>query len=90
MRKAHVARVDAAVAGRGKDFDLPPMAEAAARRSVKNSPPRQPHGKQRNTPAARIKWMFITEKARAKWGGPIQSPEARSASNQRIKTSVPK
>jgi hypothetical protein len=88
MRKAHAARVDAAVAGRGKDFDLPPMAEAAARRSVKNSPPRQPQ--LRNTPAARIKWMFITEKASAKWGGPIQNPEARSASNQRIKTSVPR
>jgi hypothetical protein len=50
MRKAHVARIDVAVAGRGKDFDPPPMAEAAARRSVKNSPPRQPHGSNSATP----------------------------------------
>jgi hypothetical protein len=50
MRKAHVARVDVAVAGRGKDFDRRPQvgeklaAETAA------------WEQQRNTPAARIKW----------------------------------
>ena len=29
--------------------------------------------KQRNAERARIKWMFTTEKARAKWGEPIRS-----------------
>ena len=43
---------------------------------------------QRNAAGARIKWMFTTEKARAKMGRAYPKPEARSASNQRVKTSV--
>jgi hypothetical protein len=40
--------------------------------------------KQRNAARARIKWRFTTERARAKMGRAY----AKSASNQRVKTSV--
>jgi DDE superfamily endonuclease len=44
--------------------------------------------KRRNAERARIKWMFTTEKARAKMGRAYPKPEAKSASTQRVKTSV--
>jgi len=44
--------------------------------------------KQRNAARARIKWMFTTERARAKMGRAYPKLEAKSASNQRVKTSV--
>jgi transposase len=43
---------------------------------------------QRNAARARIKWMFTTEKARAKMGRAYPQPEATSGPNQRVKTSV--
>ena len=44
--------------------------------------------KRRNAERARIKWMFTTEKARAKMGRAYPKPALRSASTQRVKTSV--
>jgi hypothetical protein len=44
--------------------------------------------KRRNAERSRIKWMFTTEKARAKMGRAYPKPEAKSASIQRLKTSV--
>ena len=44
--------------------------------------------KRRNAERARIKWMFTTEKARAKMGRAYPKPDLRSASTQRVKTSV--
>jgi hypothetical protein len=44
--------------------------------------------KQRNADRARIKWMFTTEKARAKMGRAYPKPVAPSARSQRVKTSV--
>ena len=44
--------------------------------------------KQRNAARARIKWMFTTERARAKMGRAYPKLEAKSAPNQRVKTSV--
>jgi hypothetical protein len=41
-----------------------------------------------NAARARIKWMFTTDKARAKMGRAYPKPGAKSASNQRVKTSV--
>jgi hypothetical protein len=43
---------------------------------------------QRNAAGARIKWMFTTEKARAKMGRAYPQPQANSGRIQRIKTSV--
>jgi hypothetical protein len=43
---------------------------------------------QRNATAARIKWMFTTEKARAKMGRAYPQPLAYSAQMQRVKTTV--
>jgi transposase len=43
---------------------------------------------QRNAAGARIKWMFTTEKARAKMGRAYPKPAAKSGSGQRVKTSV--
>ena len=44
--------------------------------------------KRRNAERARIKWMFTTEKARAKMGRAYPRPDANSARPQRVKTSV--
>jgi transposase len=44
--------------------------------------------KQRNTARAHIKWMFTTEKARAKMGKAYPKPMAPSARGQRVKTSA--
>jgi hypothetical protein len=44
--------------------------------------------KQRNAARARIKWMFTTEKARAKMGRADPKPAAPSRRRQRVKTSV--
>ena len=41
---------------------------------------------QRNAAAARIKWMFTTEKARIKMGRAY--PKSQPGSGQRVKTSV--
>jgi hypothetical protein len=38
--------------------------------------------KRRNAERARIKWMFTTEKARAKMGRAYPQPEAKSPSTQ--------
>ena len=43
---------------------------------------------QRNAPAARIKWMFTTEKARVKMGHAYPRPQVNSRWAQRVKTSV--
>ncbi len=43
---------------------------------------------QRNSAGARIKWMFTTEKARAKMGRAYPHPQADSGRIQRVKTSV--
>ena len=45
---------------------------------------------QRNAAGARIKWMFTTEKARAKMGRAYPQPQANSGPSQRVKTSVPR
>jgi transposase len=45
---------------------------------------------QRNASRARIKWMFTTEKARAKIGLAYPQPQANSGQIQRVKTSVPR
>jgi DDE superfamily endonuclease len=47
-------------------------------------------GKRRNAERARIKWMFTTEKARAKMGRAYPKPAAKSGQAQRVKTSVPR
>ena len=44
--------------------------------------------KQRNAARARIKWMFTTDKARAKMGRAYPKLDAKSASSQGVKTSV--
>lgn len=44
--------------------------------------------KQRNSAGARIKWMFTTEKARAKTGRAYPQPQPDSGRIQRVKTSV--
>jgi hypothetical protein len=44
--------------------------------------------KRRNAGRARIKWMFTTEKARAKMGRAHPNPMAKSGRAQRVKTSV--
>jgi transposase len=44
--------------------------------------------RQRNTAGARIKWMFTTEKARAKMGRAYPQPQGNSDQMQRVKTSV--
>src|SRR5262249_36511991 len=44
--------------------------------------------KRRNAERARIKWMFTTEKARAKMGRAYPTPVAKSGRTQRVKTSV--
>jgi transposase len=44
--------------------------------------------KRRNAERARIKWMFTTEKARAKMGRAYPNPVAKSGRTQRVKTSV--
>jgi transposase len=43
---------------------------------------------QRNAAHARIKWMFTTQKARAKMARAYPKPAAKSACGQRVKTSV--
>ena len=43
---------------------------------------------QRNATGARIKWMFTTEKARAKMGRAYPQPQANSDRIERVKTSV--
>jgi transposase len=43
---------------------------------------------QRNSASARIKWMFTTEKARAKMGRAYPQPQPNSGRIQRVKTSV--
>jgi hypothetical protein len=43
---------------------------------------------QRNAAAARIKWMFTTEKARVKMGRAYPRPQLNSRRAQRVKTSV--
>ena len=43
---------------------------------------------QRNATGARIKWMFTTEKARAKMGRAYPQPQANSDRTQRVKSSV--
>jgi transposase len=43
---------------------------------------------QRNSAGARIKWMFTTEKARAKMGRAYPKPQPNSDRLQRVKTSV--
>jgi transposase len=45
---------------------------------------------QRNAARARIKWMFTTQKARAKMARAYPKPAAKSACDQRVKTSVPR
>jgi transposase len=44
--------------------------------------------RQRNAAGARIKWMFTTEKARAKMGRAYPHPRVSSDPGQRVKTSV--
>jgi transposase len=44
--------------------------------------------KQRNAEGARIKWMFTTEKARAKMGRAYPKFDTKSSRNQRVKISV--
>src|ERR1700704_3860346 len=44
--------------------------------------------KRRNAERACIKWMFTTEKARAKMGRAYPKPTAKSGRTQRVKTSV--
>ncbi|OKO77035.1 transposase [Bradyrhizobium sp. NAS80.1] len=44
--------------------------------------------KRRNAERARIKWMFTTEKARAKMGRAYPKPAAKLGRTQRVKTSV--
>ena len=44
--------------------------------------------KQRNAARARIKWMFTTDKARAKMGRAYPKPAGTSARSQRVKSSV--
>lgn len=44
--------------------------------------------RQRNAAGARIKWMFTTEKARAKMGRAYPQPRVSSVTPQRVKTSV--
>jgi transposase len=44
--------------------------------------------RQRNAAGARIKWMFTTEKARAKMGRAYPKPRVGSVAPQRVKTSV--
>jgi transposase len=44
--------------------------------------------RQRNAAGARIKWMFTTEKARAKMGRAYPQPRVSSDPSQRVKTSV--
>jgi len=44
--------------------------------------------RQRNAAGARIKWMFTTEKARAKMGRAYPQPRVSSDPRQRVKTSV--
>jgi transposase len=44
--------------------------------------------RQRNAAGARIKWMFTTEKARAKMGRAYPQPQGNSDQMQRVKTSV--
>jgi len=44
--------------------------------------------KQRNAASARIKWMFTTDKARAKMGRAYPNHQAKSDQIQRVKTSV--
>jgi transposase len=44
--------------------------------------------RQRNAAGARIKWMFTTEKARAKMGRAYPQPRGSSVAPQRVKTSV--
>jgi transposase len=44
--------------------------------------------KRRNAARVRIKWMFTTEKARAKMGRAYPKPPAKSGRPQRVKTSV--
>ncbi|HZD90141.1 MAG TPA: IS630 family transposase, partial [Pseudolabrys sp.] len=46
--------------------------------------------KRRNADHARVKWMFTTEKARAKMARAYPKPAARSGQFQRVKTSVPR
>ena len=43
---------------------------------------------QRNATGARIKWMFTTEKARAKMGRAYPQPQVNSDRTQRVKSSV--
>jgi transposase len=45
---------------------------------------------QRNAARARIKWMFTTQKARAKMARAYPKPAAKSACDQRVKTAVPR
>jgi transposase len=45
---------------------------------------------QRNAARARIKWMFTTQKARAKMARAYPNPAAKSGYGQRVKTSVPR
>jgi hypothetical protein len=42
---------------------------------------------QRNAAGTRIKWMFTTEKARAKMGRAYPQPQVNSPQAQRVKTS---
>ena len=44
--------------------------------------------RQRNSAKARIKWMFTTEKARAKMGHAYPWPQVNSGHTQRFKTPV--
>jgi transposase len=46
--------------------------------------------KGRNAERARVKWMFTTEKARAKMAWAYPKPTAKSGQVQRVKTSVPR
>ena len=43
---------------------------------------------QRNAVAARVKWMFTTEKARVKVGHAYPRPQVNSSRTQRVKTTV--
>ena len=44
--------------------------------------------KRRNAERGRIKWMFTTERARAKMGRAYPKPAAKLGRTQRVKTSV--
>ncbi|MDH2357322.1 IS630 family transposase [Bradyrhizobium sp. SSUT112] len=46
--------------------------------------------RKRNADRARVKWMFTTEKARAKMARAYPRPSAKSGQFQRVKTSVPR